>query len=97
MKSLIIMPRRDTEEKWEEDNPILKEREICIVYTQWRGIEYKLGDGKTHYSHLPFTTLENILENGVMYTNSTNIVFKGFIKIPEETNERAYYLKEFAW
>ena len=97
MKSLTIIPRCDTEEKWEEINPIPKEREICIVYTQWCGTKYKLGDGKTHYSHLPFTTLENVLENGIMYASPTNVVFKGFIKEIEETNEQVYCPGEFVW
>lgn len=91
------MPRRDTEEKWEENNPIPKEREICVVYTQWCGTRYKLGDGKTPYLYLPFTTLENILENGIMYTSSTNVILKGFIKETEETNEQVYCPGEFIW
>ena len=91
------MPRRDTEEKWEENNPIPKEREICVVYTQWCGTRYKLGDGKTPYLYLPFTTLENILENGIMYTSSTNVILKGFIKEIEETDEQVHCPREFIW
>lgn len=97
MKSLTIIPRHDTEEKWEEINPIPKEREICVVYTQWCGTKYKLGDGKTHYSLLPFVTLENMLENGCMFVDSYIVKLKGFTKEIEETNEQVYCPREFIW
>ena len=97
MKSLTIIPRRDTEEVWEENNPIPKEREICIIYTKWCGTKYKLGDGKTPYSLLPFVTLENMLENGCMFVDSYIVKLKGFIKETEETNEQVYCPREFIW
>ena len=97
MTPITVLPRRDTEENWETTNLVLKEGEMCVVYTQWCGTMYKLGDGKTPYSLLPFVTLENMLENGCMFTNSYTVKLKGFIKEIEETNEELHCPGEFIW
>ena len=43
---LTILPRRDTEEEWEKKNPVLRQVEICVVYTR-KGAKYKLGNGES--------------------------------------------------
>ena len=96
MQPLTILPRRDTEENWEITNPVLKKGEMCIVYSQWNGTMYKLGDGETPYSFLPFVTLEDMLENGCLFTNSYKIKLKGFIK-EKRNNEEIHCPREFIW
>ena len=97
MRPLTILPRRDTEENWEITNLVLKEGEMCIVYTQWGDTMYKLGDGKTPYSFLPFVTLEDMLENGRLFTDSYTVKLKGFTKEIKETNEEIHCPREFVW
>lgn len=97
MRPITIIPRSDIEEKWEENNPILKKQEMCVVYTQWNGTMYKLGDGKTPYSFLPFVTLEDMLENGYLFADSYAIKLKRFTKEIEETDEQVYCPREFIW
>ena len=78
-RPLTILPKRDTEEEWERKNPVLKQIEICVVYTK-EGATYKLGNGVSSYKDLPFTTLEDVIENGIMYTESRLIRVRGFTK-----------------
>lgn len=39
--AVTAYPRRDTEENWIKNNPILKKDEICVVYTDYTGTMYK--------------------------------------------------------
>lgn len=99
MKPITIKPRSDTEENWIKNNPILEQNEICIVYTKSYGAAYKIGNGCSHYNHLPFVSLERVLEEGLMYVSNSNMIvrFKGFIKETEETNEQVHCPREFIW
>ena len=76
---LTILPRRDIERNWIQKNPILRQKEICVVYNN-KTTKYKLGDGKTDYIHLPFASIEKVLEEGVMYSPNHLIRVKGFTK-----------------
>lgn len=86
LRPLTILPRRDTEEEWEKKNPVLKQVEICVVYTK-KGAKYKLGNGESTYKELPFTTLEDVIENGVMYSSNRMARIRGFTKEWHKSNE----------
>ena len=89
-RPLTILPRRDKEQNWIRENPILRQKEICVVYSD-EGTKYKLGDGKTDYIHLPFTSIEIALEQGVMYTPNRLVRVKGFTKDYECKKEGENY------
>lgn len=46
--------RRDTQENWEKNNPILLNGEIALVDTPNGELRMKIGDGANRYSALPF-------------------------------------------
>lgn len=46
--------RRDTQENWEKNNPILLNGEIALVDTVSGELRMKIGDGANRYSVLPF-------------------------------------------
>ena len=46
--------RRDTQENWENNNPILLNGEIALVDTVNGELRMKIGDGANRYSALPF-------------------------------------------
>lgn len=46
--------RRDTQENWEKNNPILLNGEIALVDTVSGELRMKIGDGANRYSALPF-------------------------------------------
>ena len=46
--------RRDTQENWEKNNPILLNGEIALVDTSNGELRMKIGDGANRYSALPF-------------------------------------------
>lgn len=89
-RSLTILPRRDKEQNWIRKNPTLRQKEICVVYTD-EGTKYKLGDGKTNYIHLPFVSIETVLEQGVMYAPNYLVRVKGFTKDYECKKEEETY------
>lgn len=89
-RPLTILPRRDKERNWIQKNPILRPREICVVYNN-KKTKYKLGDGKTDYIHLPFASIEKILEEGVMYSPNRLVRVKGFIKDYKYKKENEIY------
>lgn len=75
-----LLPRRDFEEEWERINPVLKDKEICVIYSSWtKSITYKLGDGKTPYLKLEYATLEEVLKSGVLYTDTASFKIRGLI------------------
>lgn len=65
-RGLTIIPKCDLEEAWLEVNPILKDREI-VVSVDKNEIGYKLGDGKSCYSDLPFVDLFKAINLGYVY------------------------------
>lgn len=87
LRPLTILPRRDREEVWNRNNPVLKPYEIAVVYTS-SGTKYKIGDGILDYKRLRFTTLEDVIENGVMYTPSRAIRVRGFASEWNQEGER---------
>jgi hypothetical protein len=46
-----FMPRRDSSEKWNEVNPVLRPLELALELDTRK---IKLGDGKTAYKDLPY-------------------------------------------
>lgn len=49
-----MQQRRDTQENWEKNNPILLNGEIALVDTPNGELRMKIGDGANRYSALPF-------------------------------------------
>ena len=72
MKSITILPRRDLEERWLTNNPILRESEFAVSVDNGT-IKYKLGDGCTPYNQLPFIDLFNSLTSGIIYTPDSTV------------------------
>ena len=66
-ENLRILPRRDTEEKWNEINPVLREDEFIVIVVDKTCKKYKLGDGVHKYSELPFHTFKYCLKFGYLY------------------------------
>lgn len=102
MQSLTIMPRRDTNENWIRIDPIPKDKEICVVYPTSSSYStlYKIGNGCSRYSYLPFVSLEKALEEGLIYADDKVIKLKGFVnqvEEKEESNEQVYCPTEFVW
>lgn len=64
--NLTILPRRDLEENWLTENPVLRDKEF-IVSIDKGIIRYKLGDGKSAYIDLPFMDLFDALMSGSIY------------------------------
>jgi hypothetical protein len=64
--NLTILPRRDLEENWLTENPVLRDKEF-IVSVDKDTIRYKLGDGKSNYIDLPFMDLFDALTQGSIY------------------------------
>jgi hypothetical protein len=71
--TLSIRPRRDYEEKWLENNPVLKEKEMVVSINK-DTICYKLGNGKSSYSELPFVDLFKALMLGYVYLPESTII-----------------------
>lgn len=63
---LTILPRRDLEENWLTENPILRDKEFIVCVSKDL-IRYKLGDGVSCYKDLPFTDLFEALMFGSIY------------------------------
>ena len=51
-----IQIRRDTENNWSTNNPILEAGEIGFNLTNGK---HKIGDGTSHWSSLPYFVLDN--------------------------------------
>lgn len=83
LRPITILPRRDQEQTWIRENPVLKWLEICVVYTE-QGTKYKLGNGQTDYIHLPFVSLYAAIERGVMYVGDRVYRVKGFVDDPQK-------------
>lgn len=49
-----VLLRRDTEENWNKYNPILKKHEIVKIFLNNNESKFKVGDGISKYSELPF-------------------------------------------
>lgn len=64
--SLTIFPRRDLEENWLTENPVLKDKEFIVCVSKDL-VRYKLGDGVSCYKDLPFTSLFEALMFGSIY------------------------------
>lgn len=64
--NLKIIIKHDTEERWRDNNPVLRECEIATAINS-HSIGYKVGDGIRKYSELPFVELQDALSNGVIY------------------------------
>jgi hypothetical protein len=64
--NLTILPRRDLEENWLIENPVLRDKEFIVSVCKGT-VKYKLGDGKSNYTDLPFTTLFEAIMFGIIY------------------------------
>lgn len=49
-----VILRRDTKENWEKYNPVLKKNEIIKIFFENDLPKFKIGDGFSKYSDLPF-------------------------------------------
>lgn len=49
-----VILRRDTKENWEKYNPVLKKNEIVKIFFKNDLPKFKIGDGFSKYSDLPF-------------------------------------------
>ena len=56
-----LQVKKDTEDNWNTNNPVLLANELIIVETNDFGDRFKIGDGTSTYSELPFQD-ENIRE-----------------------------------
>lgn len=96
INSLAILPRRDFEENWLKNNPILKEREIAVSIDK-DTICYKVGDGESSYSALPFVDLFKAITLGYVYLPDKMIAgFEGIerLKLSIVDKEILNYFKE---
>lgn len=63
---LTIQLRRDTRQEWDRENPILRQKELVAVLDE-NDVKFKLGDGKSKFSELPYVSLEYGLQRGFIY------------------------------
>ena len=63
-----IKNKRDSEETWITENPILLDGELIIVDTNEKTIRCKIGDGVTPYTELPFS--DELLNDKIAEINS---------------------------
>lgn len=72
-KNLVVCPRRDTMNEWEQNNPILRLNEIAVAYCD-NETKYKLGDGVRTFVFLPFASLEDVFNNGWIYSDEYKLI-----------------------
>ncbi len=63
---LVIVPRHDLEDNWLRSNAVLRDKEL-VVSIDKDTIGFKLGDGNTCYSELPFVELFRAIMLGCIY------------------------------
>ena len=88
--SVRIQMKRDTSANWTLKNPVLLNGEIIIVDTDAGDVRYKVGDGTSTYTQLPFTdedmlSLVNGKQNKLTFdstptASSSNPVTSGGVK-----------------
>lgn len=61
-----VIMRRDTEDRWNEFNPVLRQFELVAVSTQDK-IRYKYGDGTTSFKDLPYIKYLSSIDFYIMY------------------------------
>lgn len=67
-----IINKRDTEESWSVNNPILLNGEICMVdMKQENEIRFKIGDGTSTYNNLAFVNSGVPFGAIILYSGST--------------------------
>jgi hypothetical protein len=91
--NLTILPRRDLEENWTLKNPILREKEFAVSVDK-DIIKYKLGDGKSCYTDLPFTNLFDALMLGIIYSPAKATVQYHTVKLRLLDEKFIDYLNE---
>ena len=53
MRDIIVLPKRSFLSEAISENPVLKDRELIVVYDEdWVG--YKVGNGESKFNELPF-------------------------------------------
>lgn len=60
---VVIQVKRDSLERWEKNNPILRAGEPSYVTNLGK---FKVGDGKTHWVDLPYFLLETDTTSNVI-------------------------------
>lgn len=91
--NLTILPRRDLEENWLTENPVLRDKEF-IVSIDKDTIRYKLGDGKRPYIDLPFMGLFDALMSGSIYALPNQPSQYKSVKLRLLDEDLLKYLKE---
>lgn len=62
--SIEVTPRRDTPENWEEQNPVLRYREMGLELSDGT-FAMKVGDGETPWLGLPYLAIGLPLTDGL--------------------------------
>lgn len=68
-----LQVKKDTEDNWNTNNPVLLANELIIVETNDLGDRFKIGDGTSTYSELPFQD-GNIRELITNIINGTTVL-----------------------
>ena len=63
-----VLIKRDSISEWERNDPIPYDMELICVYTENGTRKWKLGDGRTPFSQLPYVeTIEDIMQFRAIY------------------------------
>lgn len=87
IKSLTILPRRDSIQAWRKKNPIVKVNELIVVDVNKLITLYKIGDGKHTYKQLPFHSLTYCLKHGYFYGDVKNYEHTILVQIRWDANK----------
>lgn len=90
---LTILPRRDLEENWLAENPVLRDREFIVCVSKDL-VRYKLGDGVSCYKDLPFTNLFEALMFGSIYAHPDRLSQYQSVKLRLLDEDLVKYLNE---
>ena len=82
-----IMFRRDHDYEWERNNPVLRDRELVVVYTAL-GTKYKQGDGKKSFIDLQYVSNINSLKPVMIYTSGNSEAGAMIDFLPEQEKYR---------
>lgn len=71
-----IIPKRDYDRKWKDNNPTLRKYELASILMDDGSILYKIGDGITPYSDLPFISNINDIPHIYVYIGDNLLAAK---------------------
>lgn len=56
VQTIICLIKRDTTDAYKKQNPVLRLNELAVEYNNNKIVGYKIGDGTTQWSELPYIT-----------------------------------------